>query len=246
MKNQHPKVEDENWIRRIKDWLRESQMSHESLARALGCTRGAVGHYLAGRRHPTLTQLQHIAEVMGVHPIRLIYGIEPTGVAEPGTAYKPAPNCPPQVPLLGSTLTGPQSTPIGHLELAGLPVDVYALIVTGNSCAPRAYDDDILLLSGALVPGPGDDVLIRLATGETTVCELVSTRGGRAALRTIGEHPGQIWDVPDDLDLLHRVVGMLRSRLVSVFSEDASAEIQEGGRVGPLSTPARGEHASRT
>jgi len=222
MKNHHLETTDRVWIRRLKDWLRESQMSHESLARALGCTRGAVGHYLAGRRHPTLTQLQNIAEVMGVHPVRLIYGIEPTGVADERAPYGPFPKRGTGVPLLGSTLAGPQPGPAGHLDLAGLPGDVYALEVIGNSCAPRAYEGDILLLSRASVPEPGDVVLARLASGETAVYELVATRAGRPALRTMGERPGLHCEVPDHLELLHRVVGVLRQDLVSIVPAEGS------------------------
>ncbi|WP_445083930.1 helix-turn-helix domain-containing protein [Candidatus Vondammii sp. HM_W22] len=45
-----------NWFDRAKECMKLAGVSQGTIAEALGCTRGAVGHYLSGRRNPTLSQ----------------------------------------------------------------------------------------------------------------------------------------------------------------------------------------------
>ena len=62
------------WARRIKLRMKELDMTQEVLARKMGITRGAITHYLAGRRIPPLKQFQKIATVLKIDPAWLQYG----------------------------------------------------------------------------------------------------------------------------------------------------------------------------
>lgn len=63
------------WESRIKFRMKELEMTQEELANKLGITRGAVTHYLAGRRVPPLNQFQKLAHVLKVDPAWLQYGV---------------------------------------------------------------------------------------------------------------------------------------------------------------------------
>lgn len=63
------------WESRIKSRMKELEMTQEELANKLGITRGAVTHYLAGRRVPPLNQFQKLAHVLKVDPAWLQYGV---------------------------------------------------------------------------------------------------------------------------------------------------------------------------
>ena len=55
-----------DWIDRVRDVLNERGLTHQELADSLGVTRGCVGHWLCGRREPTLSQLLELAQTLDV------------------------------------------------------------------------------------------------------------------------------------------------------------------------------------
>ena len=67
-----------NWTTRIKSRMQELDMTQESLANKLGITRGAITHYLAGRRVPPLKQFKKIALILKCDPAWLQFGSAPT------------------------------------------------------------------------------------------------------------------------------------------------------------------------
>lgn len=62
------------WQDRIKARLIELNMTQEALAYKIGITRGAITHYLAGRRAPSLKTLSKIADALEINPSWLHYG----------------------------------------------------------------------------------------------------------------------------------------------------------------------------
>jgi len=54
------------WALRAKLLMRDQRVTQESLAKMLGTTRGAVGHYFRGRREPDIDTLVIIAKALGV------------------------------------------------------------------------------------------------------------------------------------------------------------------------------------
>jgi transcriptional regulator with XRE-family HTH domain len=51
------------WATRIKSRMKELGLTQEVLAEKMGITRGAITHYLAGRREPPLRQFQKLATI---------------------------------------------------------------------------------------------------------------------------------------------------------------------------------------
>jgi SOS-response transcriptional repressor LexA len=62
------------WSTRIKTRMKELELTQEELAGKMGITRGAVTHYLAGRRVPPLRQFQKLASVLKADPAWLQFG----------------------------------------------------------------------------------------------------------------------------------------------------------------------------
>lgn len=62
------------WVARIKSCMKELGMTQEELANKMGITRGAVTHYLAGRRVPPLKQFQKLASILKADPAWLQFG----------------------------------------------------------------------------------------------------------------------------------------------------------------------------
>lgn len=63
-----------NWTVRVKSRMKELDITQEALARKMGITRGAITHYLAGRRVPPLKQFQKLAAILKADPAWLQYG----------------------------------------------------------------------------------------------------------------------------------------------------------------------------
>lgn len=63
-----------NWTKRLKDRMYELGITHEMLATKMGITRGAVTHYLCGRRIPPLKQFQKLATILKTNPSWILYG----------------------------------------------------------------------------------------------------------------------------------------------------------------------------
>lgn len=63
-----------NWALRIKSRMKELDMTQEMLASKMSVTRGAITHYLSGRRVPPLNQFQKLAAILKVDPAWLQYG----------------------------------------------------------------------------------------------------------------------------------------------------------------------------
>lgn len=149
-------------MERVKARMRKLNMSHQYLADALGMTRGAIGHYLAGRRKPDLAQLQRMAKVLGVHPAWLMFGLEAQGVAEEKPDYG--------MPLVSVTLAGTTNSGpgVGAEERVTLPLvadGCYALSVVGSDYVPRIKEGEVVLISPERLPEVGDEVLVGFADG---------------------------------------------------------------------------------
>jgi len=67
------------WSTRIKSRMNELGMTQDMLAKKMGITRGAITHYLSGRRVPPLRQFQKLAAILKVDPAWLQFGTETEG-----------------------------------------------------------------------------------------------------------------------------------------------------------------------
>lgn len=62
------------WLKRIKSQMKNLGMTQEMLAKKMGITRGAITHYLAGRRVPPLKQFQKLADILNTDAAWLQFG----------------------------------------------------------------------------------------------------------------------------------------------------------------------------
>lgn len=61
---------------RFEQLKRESGLTQDQLATAVGVSQGTIAHWLNGRRTPdTLEQYEKLAAALGWHPAHLLYGI---------------------------------------------------------------------------------------------------------------------------------------------------------------------------
>lgn len=63
------------WVERVKSRMKELDLTQEELAEKLGITRGAITHYIAGRRVPPLKQFEKLSSVLKSDPAWLQFGI---------------------------------------------------------------------------------------------------------------------------------------------------------------------------
>jgi len=181
------------WEDRIRTRMKELGMTQEDLAAKLGITRGAVTHYLAGRRVPPLKQFQRMAAVLKADPAWLQFGANaeaPTPqkaskYSKPEATYRP-------IPIL-SWEQAAKRPDVSRMK----PVDIsshiphiftdqanwYALRVKGDSMtaasgSKRFHDGDIILVDPDKEPAHGDFVIAILPrTKEITFKQYVVDGG---------------------------------------------------------------------
>lgn len=91
------------WAKRIKLRMKELNLTQEMLAGKMGITRGAITHYLAGRRAPPLRQFQKLAAILKTDPAWLQYGTAETSkhaVKKSSTKNEPSKQTQRPIPLL--------------------------------------------------------------------------------------------------------------------------------------------------
>jgi len=200
----------ESWIPRVREWMENSGTSQGDLARALDCTRGAVGHYLAGRRQPTLAQLERIAVAIGVHPAWLLYGIGPSRVEEDAAPYNNLPRPEFGLPLLEEVSTEDPAQNRGYLDIDPLGKRCYGVLLRPGKGTPRAYEGETLILDPDSTPHPGDEVMVGFADGSSGLYELVSAFGSRITLCSVYDRRVRHNCQTREISYWHRVIGVLR------------------------------------
>lgn len=200
----------ETWVDRTRNRMQMLGTAQEQLAARLGCTRGAVGHYLSGRRDPTLDQLSNIARCLDVSPAWLFFGISETEVREEPPGYSSIAQ---SIPITGTTETGAHKKQLGHIEVPKPTANSYALIATGARWAPRIYAGEAVLIEPDLDPEPGDEVLIN-HLGEIKLYNLIKKTGKQI---TVGDFEGKnkryILE-QSDIKYVHTIIAVFRTNKV--------------------------------
>ena len=126
-----------------------------------------------------------------------------------------------RVPIVGSTQAGPDGHwielgyPAGHgdgyLEAPANDPHAYALRVQGDSMAPRMQEGEYVLVYPSHEPQPGDEVVVRLKSGETMVKKLEKFQGDEVFLDSVADGHKRIVRRREDIEFIHLVFGILRS-----------------------------------
>lgn len=62
----------ETWIEIVKLKMRERRLTQEQLAERMGCSQGAVNHWLSGRRRPDLHTMNRILKELGEENLEVV------------------------------------------------------------------------------------------------------------------------------------------------------------------------------
>lgn len=69
---------DKTWVNRIRQRMDDLDIDRDTLARRVGVTTGAIGHYLTGRNEPNLEMFEKMARVLKTTSAFLLFGISTT------------------------------------------------------------------------------------------------------------------------------------------------------------------------
>lgn len=195
-----------SWQERAQARMKELGLTQQDLMAALGVsTRGAVGHYMTGRRDLNAEQLVSLAAKLRMSLDELMGTGHPVEIREPdNVAY--GPNIRGSVPLISWITAGdfqPTSDPFqpGDAEdWFPCPVShskfTYALRVRGDSMSPEYSDGEIIFVDPMLEPKHGDDVIVKLIDKEETTFKQLRMEGKRTYLKPLNpDWPEQIIEV---------------------------------------------------
>ena len=204
----------ETWMDRAKSQMQMLGTAQEELAVKLGCTRGAVGHYLAGRRTPTLSQLDKIAKCLDVKTAWLLYGISETEIGEKHLDYSSYGHF---IPITGTTETGARKKILGHIKAARPTPESYALLAIGTRWSPRIYEGEAVLIDPELNPDPGDEVLI-MHSGEIRLCNLIKKTDKQITVSNIGGDNKRYLLAQKGIQYIHVIVAIFRMNKVIIIA----------------------------
>ena len=198
-------------MNRARARMRDKKISQDQLAQSLECTRGAVSHYLAGRRIPNLNQLEAIAASLGVHPSWLLYGIDAGEVHEHAATYKTG------IPVMGDTDTGPTDGSSGYLSRTIYSPPCYALQVSGTAYAPRMYEGEALVLDPGVEVQPGDEVVIKFKDeAGIALFTFINSRGRRVIVNELMNSTQRHVIENDQLEFMHCIIAVVRTNSVEL------------------------------
>ena len=189
--------------------MRAGRISQDHLALSLRCTRGAISHYLSGRRIPNLQQLEAMAACLEVPPWWLLYGVDEGAIHEAAGPYRPV------IPVSGTTESGPTAAPAGHLAVPGYSPACYALRVTGTAHAPRMYEGEAVLLDPGMAVQPGDDVIIKFKDRHgVALFTFINSRGPYLTVAELLDSTQRRVFDQDQLAFMHSIVAVVRMNSV--------------------------------
>ena len=197
-------MEQHPWTHRARERMQALGLSQEKMAKVLACTRGAVGHYLSGRRSPTLDQLELIATELQVDPCWLIFG--GGKVQEAGSTYHVSSKAPCSLPVQGTT----SNDAVTKGEIIVDPDDLYALLIKGDQWAPRYGDGEVILLSSSMKPSSGYELWVRYKDGSKDLIKLVRKERKRITYESLAEQGKQRVTQTTKIEYMHCVLGVVQ------------------------------------
>lgn len=148
---------NDSWMDRAKMLMLTRGFSQEQVAASLSCTRGAVGHYLSGRRTPSLDQLQRLAEALETDPAWLVFGTDNAGVGDTGAVYTNTGNT---IPLAVEIRPRGTRNRRASLSPPATTAGCYAVLININDYEPRIHAGEAVLVQPINEPVAGDEVII--------------------------------------------------------------------------------------
>ena len=202
----------DNWKERLKTLLKQRKLSQEKLANSIGTTRGAIGHYLSGRRIPSLSQIEAIANSLNVHPAWLLFGQQPSEIREQSVEYAREHHLDNKIQILGTITSGPEKTSHAYFSFPSPSDNTYALKVDVDNCAPRMLYGETLILEPDLDPSPGDEVIINQADF-VRVYSLIDILPDKLVVCDLSEAENTMLIDPEKIVYMHVVIARISRKL---------------------------------
>ena len=193
----------ETWIEIVKLKMRERRLTQEQLAERIGCSQGAVNHWLSGRRRPDLDTMNRVLKELGEENLEVVQMLRvneqrglydsANGVAVPQWAIsQPAF----RYPVLEWAAAGDAKPSIARYSTGKSHVSDYHasgpafwLRVEGESMSAaygRSVPSGSLILVDPLAPAsPGSLVIVSAPLQQQAVFRELQEEGGRRYLRAL-------------------------------------------------------------
>lgn len=185
------------WNTRLQERMKELHITQEELADQLGITRGAITHYLADRRQPSMKQMKRLAVALKCDPAWLQFGV--VGQASKMDEKLKVPNR--DVPILEWTAVKDFSMPERAFDAKTLSVPcfchqtgksrLFALRVKGDAMvAPTGHarsfhEGDILIADPDKDATHGSYVIVMLPGSQEATFKQYVVDGGTRYLKPL-------------------------------------------------------------
>lgn len=154
---------------RLREALRFSRLKQADLAKRAGIAESQVSCYVNGQYMPNGRTMAKIARVVGVPPAWLAGELD-LSLEDAVKLYR-EPLSPQAVPVVGKVAAGvpilAEQNVVGSAPVQDPPHGMFALVVKGDSMAPRIMDGDLVLVLPQETAEDGD-VVVALVEDEAT------------------------------------------------------------------------------
>lgn len=180
VRNHYGMSKTQKWNVLAKAKMKEARISQYELADRLNVTQGAIGHWLNGRREPTLDMIIAIFKAIGITGLQFDKNGEVIdGDAPEEKELIPVPAGETRVPVISYVQAGAWTETCdrrlhdGATEYIQTDIDLgkmsFALEVRGDSMKPDILEGDVVIVDPDVQPVPGDYVVAKNGSHEATI-----------------------------------------------------------------------------
>lgn len=195
---------------RIRMRREELALSKTELAKAAGSSITMVSKWEAGMTMG-IEYAAKICEKLDISLIWLYYG----GINSSASCVTT------KIPIVGNTQAGPDKEwfnldfPVGfgdsYIDFPAKGRNVYALKVIGDSMAPRILEGEAVIVDPDSEPATGEEVIVRLESGDVMVKTLAAIRDGQIFLDSFNNGYSRMTFPLSEVSCIHPVIGVARS-----------------------------------
>lgn len=204
----------QNISERIHRLRKAAGLTQEQVADAVGVTKVTISKWERGMEL-SLSNAAKLCRALGVSIDDLLYG-EDLGHAVACS----------RIPIVGTTQAGPSKEwfdlgfPVGwsdeYVDFPSKAPNTYALKVVGDSMAPRILEGEAVLVDPNIEPVTGEEVVVKLSTGEVMVKTLAAVRNGQVYLDSYNNGYARIVKPSGEIKFMHSVIGVARSSRIKI------------------------------
>lgn len=205
------------WQELAKAKMTELNISQERLGEMVGKTQGAIGHWLNGRREPSVEDIAAIMKALHMDAMTL---------TSDGQAFIPSPGDEMEyagkirhglVPVRGEAILGTDGMVdmvedhSGWLKIYSDDPDAYGLKVKGDSMWPRIKSGEYVLIEPNSPVAAGDEVFVRTHEGHNMIKMIGFKRDGVYQFVSINQDHRPFTIEASDVDHVRFVAGILKA-----------------------------------